>query len=179
MMRRALTQELARGAVLVVFGLLLFMLPGNFFSVLLVLFGIAALVDGVLALASLRRGADALERPRWALAFEGMAGLAAGGITLFTPDITALVLVSIVAVWAIATGGAELAAAAKLERSSSLKGARMLRGVLLIALGCLLLMRPMTGSGSLLSLIGLFSIAVGATTIGSTIMARRLGRRAS
>jgi uncharacterized membrane protein HdeD (DUF308 family) len=174
-MRKASTQELTRGVVLVAFGLLLFMVPGNFFHVLLVLFGIAALVDGVLALASLGRGADALERPRWALALEGIAGIAAGAVTLFWPGITAVLLISIVAVWSIVTGGAELAAGMKLERSSSLKSAQMLRGVLAIALGFLLFMRPMTGSGSLLSLIGVFAIALGATTIGSTLVARRMG----
>ena len=175
MLRRVSKEELARGIVLVLFGVFLFLVPGGFFAVLLFLFGIAVLIDGLLAFAELLRGTDPLGRPRWVLRTEGVAGVAAGSITLLWPGITAFILLAIVGVWAIVTGGAEFAAGMKVERGSSLRGLRISRGALGVALGFLLLMRPMAGASALMVTIGLLAIGVGITTIGSALAARRLG----
>lgn len=175
MLKKASTEELARGIVLILFGVFLFVVPGSFFTVLLILFGIAALIDGLLALAALARGTAPLGRPRSALVIEAIAGIAAGSITLLWPGITAFVLLLIVAFWAIATGGAELAAGMKVERGSALRGLEILRGALGIGLGFLLLMRPIAGGAVLMAILGLFGIAAGITTIGTALAARRLG----
>ena len=141
---------------------------------LLILFGVAALIDGLLALSSLFRGTNLL-RPRSALTVEAIAGIAAGGVTLLWPGITAFLLLLIVAVWAIATGGAELVAGLKAERGSSIRGLEILRGVLGVAFGFLLLMQPMAGGVVLMAVIGIFGIAAGLTTIGTAMAVRRLG----
>src|SRR6266478_4883661 len=99
MLQKTSTVELARGIVLVLFGVFLFVAPGRFFVVLLYLFGIAALIDGILAFASLFRGTAPLGRAPWVLVLESAAGIAAGSITLLWPGITAVALLFIVAVW--------------------------------------------------------------------------------
>jgi len=175
MLQKVWKEELARGLVLVLFGVLLFVVPGRFFAVLLILFGVAALIDGLLALASLFRGENSLVRPRSTLAIEAAAGIAAGGITLLWPGITAFFLLLIVAVWAIATGAAELVAGMKAERGSPVRGLEILRGVLGLAFGFLLLMQPMAGGAVLMGVIGIFGIAAGLTTMGTAMATRRLG----
>jgi uncharacterized membrane protein HdeD (DUF308 family) len=168
-------EELARGVVLLLFGIFLFVMPGGFFTVLLFLFGVAALVDGLLALSGLFRGATPLGRPRWTQALEAVAGIVAGAITLLWPGITAFFLLMTIAVWAIATGAAELAAGVKVERGSSLRSLEILRGALGLAFGVLLLLRPMAGGVALMAVIGLFGIAAGVTTIGTALATRRIG----
>ncbi len=81
-----------RGLVAVLFGILAFAWPGMTLTVLIVLFGAYALVDGVLGIvAALRGGAD----HRWAMLIEGVISVLAGIAAFVWPGLTALVLLYI------------------------------------------------------------------------------------
>ena len=91
-----------RGAVGMLFGIVTFMAPGISLAVLVLLFAAYAFTDGVLAVVSaFRRRVPA--RRWWLVLLEGIAGIAAGLITLFWPGITALALLYLIAAWALAT----------------------------------------------------------------------------
>src|SRR5919197_1587239 len=97
-----------RGAAAIVFGILAFIWPGVTLAFLILLWGAYALIDGVLGLvASFRTGQD----HRWALLIEGIVGIAAGIITFAWPGLTALVLLYIIAAWALVTGILEIVGA--------------------------------------------------------------------
>ena len=63
-----------RGAAAVIFGLLALVLPGVTLTVLVLVFGAYALVDGVLAIVAGLRGVG----PRWLLIVEGVIGVLFG-----------------------------------------------------------------------------------------------------
>jgi uncharacterized membrane protein HdeD (DUF308 family) len=95
-------------------------------------------VDGVLALISaIRTSHD----HRWGLLLEGVAGVGAGLITFFYPDLTALVLVYVIAAWAVITGILELYAAIRLRRIEN-ELWLILGGVASLVFGFVLLAAP-------------------------------------
>ena len=103
-----------RGVAAIVFGILAFVMPGVTLAALILLFGAYALVDGVLdvvAAVSGRTGA----RSWWALLLAGLVSIAAGLVTFFWPELTAIALVYVIAAWAIVRGVFEIAAAVRLR----------------------------------------------------------------
>ena len=106
---------LIRGIAAILFGILTFVWPGITVTALVFLFAAYALVDGVVSLAGAVRAAEAHDR--WgALLLEGIVGIAAAIVTIVWPGLTAVSLVFVIAVWAIITGVAEIAAAVRLRR---------------------------------------------------------------
>src|ERR1700691_3904730 len=103
-----------RGSLAIVFGLLAFFMPVITLFSLTILFGAYALIDGVVSLIASVRSARHGEH-WWALLFEGIVGLGAAVVTVLWPAITLLVLVYIIAAWALVTGIFEIAAAIRLR----------------------------------------------------------------
>src|SRR5262249_29166344 len=82
-----------RGLAAIIFGIMAFIWPGITQSVLVLLFGAYAIVDGVLALyAAARSGGQNV----WAPLLEGVLGIIAGIVAFVWPGLTALTLVYII-----------------------------------------------------------------------------------
>jgi uncharacterized membrane protein HdeD (DUF308 family) len=95
------------------------MMAKNWWAVVLrgvvaILFGILCLFDGILAIASAFSGSSG--RPWWVLVIEGVASLAAAAIAFVLPGLSALVLLYLIAAWAIATGILEIVEAIRLRK---------------------------------------------------------------
>ncbi len=105
---------LLKGICAIVFGLLALAWPGVTVMTLVLLYGAFALVEGVLALAAAIKGDT--PAPRWWLAAVGLIGIIAGALTFLWPGITALVLLFLIAAWAIATGIMEIIGAIRLRK---------------------------------------------------------------
>jgi uncharacterized membrane protein HdeD (DUF308 family) len=147
-----------RGALGILFGFLAFAYPLTMVEVFVYLFGAYALLDGILALAM----APDVSRGRGWLVLEGIAGIAAGILTFIYPSTTAVVLVYIVAAWAIITGIFEIAAAFEWREVLSDTWMLGLAGVLSIILGVLLFSYPGQGLLAWAYLIGIYAIVFGA-----------------
>ena len=146
-----------RGLFAVLFGIMAFVWPGITLASLVILFGAYAFVDGVFAIV-----AAVEHRERWwALVIEGLAGIAAGIITVVWPGITALALLYVIAFWAMATGVFEIAAAIKLRKLIEGEFLLALSGVASIAFGLLLLFRPGAGALGVVWLIGSYALVFG------------------
>jgi uncharacterized membrane protein HdeD (DUF308 family) len=158
-----------RGALAVVFAIITFVDPRISIAALVLVFGAYAFVDGVTTLISgfRRRGAlaNAVEPPRWLLILEGLAGIAAGVVTLFWPAITAVALVYIVAAWSLVSGGLKIAAAIQLRKVVKGEWLLALAGVATIALGVMLFMMPAIGLLALVFWIGAYALVFGITLI--------------
>src|SRR5260370_5506470 len=99
-----------RGLAAIVFGILTFISPASSLLALVILFGAYAIVDGVLALIlAIRRPVDG--RHWGSLLVEGIAGIVSGVLTFAWPGLSALVLLYLIAAWAVITGVAAIAAA--------------------------------------------------------------------
>jgi uncharacterized membrane protein HdeD (DUF308 family) len=152
-----------RGIAAIVFGILAFAWPAVTLAVLVLLFGAYALVDGVLALISaFRTGHD----HRWLLVIEGIVGILAGVVTFALPGLTALVLVYIIAVWALITGVLELVAAVRLRRVIENEWWMIVSGIASVIFGIALLVAPGAGALALIWVIAVYAIIFGVVLLG-------------
>lgn len=151
-----------RGLAAVLFGILAFVWPGMTLAVLVLFFGAYALLDGILGIAAALRGeAD----HRWAMLAEGVIGVLAGIATFAWPGLTALVLLYIIAGWAILTGLLEILAAVRLRRVIDNEWALIVGGVLSVLFGVLLVVSPGAGALTVVWLIGTYAIIFGVTLL--------------
>jgi uncharacterized membrane protein HdeD (DUF308 family) len=123
-------------------------------------FGGFALADGVANIVRAIGGREADEN-WWIVLLSGIVAAAVGILTLFHPQITTLVLLTYIAIWAIATGLLEIITAIRLRRVIEGEFWLGLAGLISVAFGVFILARPGEGALSLLWLIGAFAIVFG------------------
>src|SRR5712691_3260906 len=146
-----------RGLAAVLFGLLTFFLPGITLVTLVLLFGAYALVDGMFNLLAFFRVAS----HHWALLIEGVIGMIAGILTFAWPAMTALVLLYLIAFWAIFTGVFEIVAGIRLRKLIANEWLLLLMGGLSVLFGLLILFAPGTGALAIVLWIGAYSLVFG------------------
>jgi uncharacterized membrane protein HdeD (DUF308 family) len=163
-----------RGVAAILFGILALLLPGLTFAVLVLLWGAFALVDGAFALiAAVRTEHD----HRWGLFAEGIVGIGAGIVTFVWPDLTALVLLYIIAAWALLTGVLELIAAVRLRKLIQDEWWLILSGVVSVLFGLFLLAAPGAGAVAVVWLIGLYAVVFGVLMLALAVRLRGLSER--
>jgi uncharacterized membrane protein HdeD (DUF308 family) len=162
-----------RGAAALLFGFLALVWPGLTLTALVLLYGAFVLVHGVSTLADVLTHAPGTAGRRGPLAFVGIVSVAAGIVTFLWPGITALVLLYIIAAWAVVTGAMEIAAAIELRRVIRREWLLVLGGVLSIAFGIVLVAAPGTGALAVTWLIGWYSVVYGALLVALAVRLRR------
>jgi uncharacterized membrane protein HdeD (DUF308 family) len=146
-----------RGLVAVLFGLLTFLVPGITLVTLVLLFGAYALVDGIFnVIAFFRVGSH-----QWALLIEGVIGTIAGVLTFAWPSITAIVLLYLIAFWAILTGIFEIVAGVLLRKVITNEWMLLLMGVLSFLFGFVILFAPGAGALAIVLWIGAYALVFG------------------
>jgi uncharacterized membrane protein HdeD (DUF308 family) len=165
-----------RGLASIVLALAAFLVPGMTVAVLVLLFGAYALADGVLAIVAAVRAAEHDARWGWMLV-EGILGVAAGLITFAWPGITALVLLYVIAFWAIVTGVSAIMAAIRLRREIAGEWLLGLNGVISVAFGLLLILVPVAGALTVVWLIGAYAAIGGVALLALAFRLRGLAPR--
>jgi uncharacterized membrane protein HdeD (DUF308 family) len=160
-----------RGVAAIVFGVLTFVLPGLSLAVLILLYGSFVLVEGVFNVVAAIRGRTG-DHPRWLLLAEGLVSTAAGLITFLMPRLTAVVLLYVIAGWAILTGILEMAAAVRLRNRLEGEWRLALSGVLSVVFGVLLAVFPGAGALALVLWIGAYAVVFGALLVALAIRLR-------
>jgi uncharacterized membrane protein HdeD (DUF308 family) len=163
-----------RGAVAILFGALAFAWPGVTLTALVLLFGAYALVDGIAGIVMGIKDYGEKER-WWATLLGGIVSVGAGLITFFMPGITALALLTVIAIWAVLRGIADIAAAIRLRKVIRGEWLLALVGALSIAFGILLIARPGTGALAVVWWIATYAIAMGVTLVILGFRARGFG----
>lgn len=153
-----------RGVFAVLFGLGAFFWPGITLVVLVALYGAYLFADGILAVVWAMMGRRAGAFP-WGVFLAGLASIAAGLLTFFMPGLTALVLLYLIAVWAIVRGTFEIIAAFHLRRELTNEWLLALNGALSVLFGILLIVAPGAGALAVLWMIGTFALIVGIVMI--------------
>jgi uncharacterized membrane protein HdeD (DUF308 family) len=163
-----------RGVAAVLFGVLAFVWPGVTLVVLVLLWGAYALLDGVLALvAAFRTEHD----HRWWLVFEGIVGIGAGIVTFLYPALTALVLLYIIAAWALLTGVLELVAAVRLRKVIENELWLVLSGIASVLFGIVLLVAPGAGAVAVVWIIAAYSIVFGVLMLALALRLHGMAQR--
>ena len=159
-----------RGLLAMLFGLAALLLPLDTLEAVGRVFGAYAILEGALVALIGMQGT----RYRGAFIAEGTFGIVAGLVALAWPGITALVLLYVVAVWAMLSGVAEVAAAVLLRREIEGEWALFLVGVLSVALGVAMAVLPGVGLLSLVWLVGLYALLAG---VALSVLAFRVRER--
>jgi uncharacterized membrane protein HdeD (DUF308 family) len=168
---------LLRGIAAIAFGILAFVWPQITLTVLVFLWGAYALVDGMFAIAAGVKTYGESKR-WWVLLLEGLLSVAAGVVAFAMPGITALILLILIASWAIVTGVFEIVAAIQLRKEIKGEWLLALAGVASILFGVLLFINPGAGALTVVWLIGAYAIVFGALLIALGLRLRGLVRSA-
>lgn len=150
---------LLRGIAGIIFGIIAILNPAIAIEALITVFAAYVLVDGVLTIIAAIRHRD---EPRWwAVLIEGIISVIAGLAALFYPGIALLVGINLIAFWAILTGVFQIIAAIQLRKEIEGEFFMGLAGVLSIVFGVLLLLFPVWGAVTLITIVGVSSIIFG------------------
>lgn len=159
-----------RGVLAMLFALLTFAVPGVTLTVLVLLFGAYAVVEGILNIIGAVRGGGGRW---WALVLEGVVSIVAGVVALVVPGLTALALVYVIAAWAILTGVLEIAAAIVLRRVVTGEWWLALGGALSVIFGGFILVFPGAGALALVLWIGAYAFVFGVLLVALAFRLRR------
>ncbi len=149
-----------RGVFAIILGLIALFFPGIALRAFIIVFGVYAIIDGIAAVVIAIQERGSLSRWGWVL-FEGIIGILAGIVAFVYPGLTALVLLYIIAFWAIVTGIMEIVAAFAIRGFAAREWALGIAGILSILFGILLIIRPGAGILAILWLVGIYSIIFG------------------
>jgi len=165
------------GVAAAIFGILAIVWPSLSLATMTVLFGVYAIVAGVVAIAGLFN-ADSTVMPWFFQLLVGVAGLAAGVIAFTSPRMTTVALLGFVAAFAVVTGLGKLISAIQ-QRGMPGAGGLGVSGSVSILFGALMITRPEAGALAVAWLIGVYAILDGAglITMGSALYGLRTGKQ--
>jgi uncharacterized membrane protein HdeD (DUF308 family) len=161
-----------RGALAIVFAVVILMWPNIGLATLIALFGAFALVSGLTTIAGAFSVPLARGRRAW-LVLDGLIGVAVGVAVFIWPDLSALGLLYAIAAWSIVLGIFEIALAFDLPLSSGRLLLLALGGVLSVGFGVIMFAHPGAGAVALLALIAAFALVTGAMQIAFALELRR------
>jgi uncharacterized membrane protein HdeD (DUF308 family) len=161
-----------RGLLAIAIGIVSVAWPNITVGAFVILFAgyafIAAAMNALVAFSSSRAG------PVFGYLLLSLLSLAAGVVALVWPDITALVLVIWIAAWAVVTGVIEVVMAFRQGETAGERALWAITGLLSVALGVVLFIRPDIGAVSLATVFGLFSIFYGVSALVLSFQARKV-----
>jgi uncharacterized membrane protein HdeD (DUF308 family) len=164
-----------RGIVAILFSILAFLNPGIALTMLVMLFGAYAFLDGVFMVVS--AVANRKGRSRWvALLVGGILGITVGIMTFLIPNLTAVALLAIIASWTIIIGITEIVAAIKLRKVLTGEWMLMLAGLGSAVFGVFLIARPALGALAVVLWIGAWAMVSGILLIALAFRLRSWGR---
>jgi uncharacterized membrane protein HdeD (DUF308 family) len=165
---------LLRGLAAIAFGVIAFLWPAITLAALTDLFGIYAIVDGLVSIwaAFNLRGQVGL----WWLGLSGVVSILAGIVAFVDTGITAFVLLVFIAVWAILIGALQLYAAAQVWKVIDNDWWLILSGLLSIVFGVVLIAFPSTGALALIWVIAWFALIFGCMFVGLAFELKRFKR---
>ncbi len=147
-----------RGVIAIIFGLLVFFMPGLSVAFFVLLFGAFAVADGLLLLL---QAVTVKDGRWWVRLLQGLVAIAAGVGVFLWPGISALALLYVIAFYLIFTGILQAVAAIELRKVIKDEWLYIISGILSVIVGVLLVIRPLTGAIALAQTIGIFAIAYG------------------
>jgi uncharacterized membrane protein HdeD (DUF308 family) len=142
----------------IIFGLLLFFMPGLSIAVFVMLFGFYAIAVGILLVL---QAVTVKDGNWWARLLGAIVAFAAGAAVFFWPGISALSLLYVIAFFFIFTGILQVISSIALSRVFSGEWLYFISGILSVIVGVLLVLKPQTGAIALAQTIGIFAIVYG------------------
>jgi uncharacterized membrane protein HdeD (DUF308 family) len=173
MLKSLSTSLILRGILAFAVGVMALAWPGITVLALVVLFAVYAFMAS--GLEAMRAFGSRTAGPVVGHLLVGLVDLAAGVVALAWPGPTAVVLVLIVASWAVVGGLVEVLAAFLSGEAAGARALFILGGLFSVAFGVVLFAHPGVGAITLALLFGLFNLVFGARALVQGIELRRTG----
>lgn len=164
----------ARGLLAILFGLAILLRPGLSLNLLVVTFGVYAVLDGAWAVAS-ALWVSRMSFTTWPVLFEGAVSLGVGWLALGWP-LVPRDAVRAIAVWGLLTGVLELVAAARLPRRSAGPWLLLTGGVFSLFLALLILVLRHAGEPSVARAVGVYALGFGVVLVTAAGSLRKVLR---
>ena len=162
-----------RGVFAIIFAVIAFLWPGITAAALVLLFGAYALVDGIFAIVAGVRAARHHGRSG-PLLLEGVLDLVIAAIVFFWPVEALIAIVYFIAIWAVISGIALIAAGIALIRING-EWLLVLSGIISLLLGIILFVQPGAGVVALSWWLGIYALLFGISLIGAAFRLRHSG----
>ena len=157
-------QILVRGIIALIFGIVVLAWPTAALIIFAILFGIFVFVDGIFTLVAAINYKAGGGRRVW-LYVRAVAGIIVG-LTIFLLPVVAiplliLILVYLIAAWALVTGVMELVYAFQANQDTAIRWMFAISGILSIILGILMLIKPLIGALVIALVVGAYAVLAG------------------
>jgi uncharacterized membrane protein HdeD (DUF308 family) len=162
-----------RGLLAIAVGIVSVAWPDVTVGAFVILFAVYAFIAA--ALETVRAFSSRKAGPVFGYLLLALLSLAAGVGALVWPGITAFVLVIWIAAWALITGIFEAALAFRQGEAAGDRALWAITGLISVALGIVLVIRPDIGALSLATVFGLFGIVYGTSALVLSFQARKVG----
>ena len=165
---------LVRGILAILLGLIALFWPEVAFVSLVLIIGVFALVNGIIAIVSAFTS-NAKSEHWWWLILEGVLGIGLGLLTIFQPQAMAKAWLILIAAWLIVAGVFEIITAIALRKVIEGEIWMILAGAISLLFGFVLLGSPAVGIFAIGFIVGLFAILFGVIFILLAISLKKYG----
>jgi uncharacterized membrane protein HdeD (DUF308 family) len=153
----------ARGLLGIAAGVAVIVWPDSSLSAAVVVFGVYAVLDGVLSLWGLLIARNRV----WQRAAQAVTSLAVGAFAFVQPDVSRTAALYLLALWVIVMGALRLRAALNFGTTVTIRWLPAILSLLAVVPACIVLVTPDRGLKSVMLNIGIFAILHGAALIVS------------
>lgn len=155
---------LLRGIVAILFGLCALFWPGPTLKILIMVFGVFAIIDGFALMAA--AVAWKSHHEDWGLLLVAGIGITALGVICFVkPEISAIVLLALIAARFMIAGMTEIVMAVRIRKHVNGEWMLMVDGALSFLVGLMLIAWPATGAVAMIWLFGSIALLAGAVMV--------------
>jgi uncharacterized membrane protein HdeD (DUF308 family) len=158
------------GVLAIIVGIIALAWPSATVLALVVLFAVYAFSDS--AVQGMRAFGGASAGPVMGHLLLGVIDIAAGLVAIIWPGPTALVLVFVVAAWAVVAGMIEFVAGFGAGETAGTHALFIIGGLISVAFGLVLFARPGVGALTLALLFGMFALIYGISQVSAGIQLR-------
>jgi uncharacterized membrane protein HdeD (DUF308 family) len=148
------------GIFAIVIGLVAIIWPDATLRVLVVLLGAYAFISGIFTVL-----VGVVWPPgwgvRWPMVLQGVLGIAIGVLVFIRPETAELILLYLIAAWAMVSGALQIAAAVRLRRVIPDEWGLIVGGIASVVFGVLLAVWPKEGLVALVWIFGVFAVVFG------------------
>jgi uncharacterized membrane protein HdeD (DUF308 family) len=170
-------QILVRGIIALIFGIVVLAWPGAALIFFAILFGAFVFVDGIFTLVVAIKYKAGGGRRVW-MYISAIAGIIVGLIIFFLPvyaiPLLILILVYLIAAWALVTGVMELVYAFQANQDTAIRWMFAIIGILSIILGILMLLKPLIGALVIAMVVGAYAVLAGILLIILSVRLRSI-----
>jgi len=148
------------GILALIFGIIVLVWPTATVYVLIILFGVYALVEGVFAVVySIIRATRGGKF--FGMLMLGIIGVLVGAIVLARPGVSTLAVVWVMAFWAVLKGIMMIISAFEMTGSAGARWLIGLTGLFAIIVGIIFFVHPIAGVATIILVIGIYALVAG------------------